>query len=379
MRKNLHYKVLASVLAIAGLYFYNAPAAWAAIQQVSDNVWVGNGTITNNNNQQIQTDAEVYGGHDGYNSNANNNNITITGDNNSFYRIAGGYTSSGTATNNTVTISGDVTLTDTNYNSCIAGGIGYSSSTVTQNQVTIQSGTVTGNIYGGYVSSASTNPSEISDNNITITNTEGKITDISGADLYGGYANNSSTTTISNNTLTLDGWSGSVKSLHNFSDIYINNFKLNTNLIDVGSVSGMKGVTIHLGAFNATNEDFKLNAGDYEEKSSVEAAKIEWDEDIKGSVVFTDENGNDVDNFDDSLFAGSLANQTINNTFYIEDRTDGDGVYATKFDNESGYSASHEKDANYVSITAKVKKSVLAGKFIDENGQEHTNTQTQNR
>ena len=32
MRKNLHYKVLASVLAIAGLYFYNAPAAWAEIK-----------------------------------------------------------------------------------------------------------------------------------------------------------------------------------------------------------------------------------------------------------------------------------------------------------------------------------------------------------
>ena len=252
MRKNLHYKVLASVLAIAGLYFYNAPAAWAEIVKVHDNpeIWVGNETITNNNNQQIQTDAEVYGGHDGYNSNANNNNITITGDNNSFYRIAGGYTSSGTATNNTVTISGDVTLTDISYNSCIAGGIGYSSSTVTQNQVTIQNGTVTGNIYGGYVSSASTNPSEISDNNITITNTEGKITDISGADLYGGYANNSSTTTISNNTLTLDGWSGSVNSVQNFSAINFENIKWDngSTVLNIKNASqdALKGTKINI-------------------------------------------------------------------------------------------------------------------------------------
>lgn len=52
MRKNLHYKVLASVLAIAGLYFYNAPAAWADIQEVGNNFWVGNGTITKNIEQE---------------------------------------------------------------------------------------------------------------------------------------------------------------------------------------------------------------------------------------------------------------------------------------------------------------------------------------
>ena len=53
MRKNLHYKVLASVLAIAGLYFYNAPAAWADDFKYVDGttyIWIGNGTITNNYN-----------------------------------------------------------------------------------------------------------------------------------------------------------------------------------------------------------------------------------------------------------------------------------------------------------------------------------------
>ena len=66
MRKNLHYKVLASVLAIAGLYFYNVPAAWADIQNVTENtsLWIGSGTITNNwndNNEQISEIASVYG------------------------------------------------------------------------------------------------------------------------------------------------------------------------------------------------------------------------------------------------------------------------------------------------------------------------------
>ena len=55
MRKNLHYKVLASVLAIAGLYFYNAPAAWADF--VYDAYQVkGDGTtqiIINNNDLKL--------------------------------------------------------------------------------------------------------------------------------------------------------------------------------------------------------------------------------------------------------------------------------------------------------------------------------------
>ena len=187
---------------------------------------------------------------------------------------------------------------------------------------------------------------------------------VADADLYGGYAN-SSTATIRNNTLTLDGWSGSVNSVNNFSDIYINNFTLNKNLIDVDSVSGMDGVTIHLGAFTGY---IALNAGDYA-VGDIEAATIEWDDDIKGSVVFTDKDGNDVTDFDDSLFAESLANQTINNTFYIDDRTEG-GIYATKFDDKLGYAT----DKNSVSITATVDKSILTGKFIDEDGNETTNT-----
>ncbi len=410
MRKNLHYKVLASVLAIAGLYFYNAPAAWADIiydayqvkgdgttpiiinknefkindttlsldytanvygnYQTKENA-TGDGT---NNNVTIQSSKldSVYGAHS-ENADANNNNVLIEGDNNSFCNVIGGSTVSGEATVNTVTITGKITLKDS-ATSYIAGGVGSGGSTISNNHVIIEGGTVKGNIYGGY-GVLYADGTTISGNKITVKNSA----NVEKANLYGGYnRDNSYSTNIKDNKLIIDGWQNNkVASLHNFSDIYINNFKLNTNLIDVGSVNGMEGVTIHLGAFTG---DIALAAGDYEEKSSVEAAKIEWDEDIKGSVVFTDENGNDVDvdNFDDSLFAGSLANQTINNTFYIADRTDGDGVYATKFNSQSGYSTSHEKDANYVSITAKVKKSVLAGKFIDESGKENINTQTKN-
>ena len=399
MRKNLHYKVLASVLAIAGLYFYNAPTAWAEIKYDANQV-TGDGTtqiIINNNkfkiddttSQLLNNEANVYGnyqtaenangdentinvtiqsseldsvyGAHSENADANNNNVSITGDS-SFSVVAGGSTGSGEATGNTVTINGNVTLKDSNV-SYIAGGAGSGGSIVSDNHVIIEGGTVKGNIYGGY---GHLNSNALIDkNDITITDSA----NVAGANLYGGYANNSSTATISNNTLTLNGWSGTVKSLNNFSDIYINNFTLNKNLIDVtGGVSGMENVKIHLGAFTGA---IALTAGDYAEESDVAAAEIKWDEKLGSNVDFTikDEDGKDV-----YAFADSLANYQIEDKFYIDDRSDGGGIYATKFADKLGY----ETGANSVSITAEVEKSVLAGKFIDENGKEHTNTQTPN-
>ena len=359
MRKNLHYKVLASVFAIAGLYFYNAPAAWADIQEVGNNFWVGNVTITKNIEQEskkeIPQNASVFGERNNYsNKEANNNNVTIN--DSTLLSVFGGLSDTGESNGNTVTINNS-TVSD------VSGGRSRTNK-ADNNTVYIINSTVTQSVYGGNTDIGTANHNEI----IIRGNSN-----VRNAYLYGGSANGTG------NKLTIDGWSGSVNSVNDFSDIYINNFTLNTNLINVGSVSGMDGVTIHLGAFTATKDDFKINAGDYAEKSNVKTSKIEWDEDIKGSVVFTAKDGNDVTDFDDSLFAGSLANYKIEDKFYTADRIDGGGVYATKFDNESGYSASHKDDTNFVSITAEVYKSVLADKFIDENGQEHTNTQTQNR
>ena len=415
MRKNLHYKVLASVLAIAGLYFYNAPVAWADIQKVPDttNIWAGSGTITENitdGNIQIPEEVQVYGKYNPNNSEANDNELTINSStlskvsggysdsnsankntvtitdsdiqkvyggesasgntsgnkvsitgNSSFHAVAGGFTSSGEAKGNTVTINGSVTLTGSSNVSYIAGGQGDSGSTVSNNHVIIEGGTVSGYIYGGYdllYADAKT----ISNNDITIKGSA----NVEKANLYGGYnSDNPASTIIKNNKLIIDGWqNNTVASLHNFSDIYINDFTLNTNLIDVtGGVSGMENVKIHLGAFTGA---IALTAGDYAEESDVAAAKIKWDEKLGNKVDFTikDEDGKDV-----YAFAGSLANYQIEDKFYIADRSDGGGVYATKFADKLGYAT----DANSVSITAKVEKSVLAGKFIDEEGTEHTN------
>ena len=241
-------------MAIAGLYFYNAPAAWADIIydayqvkgdgttpiiinknefKINDttlsldytaNVYgnyqtkedaTGDGT---NNNVTIQSSKldSVYGAHS-ENADVNNNNVLIEGDKNSFCNVIGGSTGSGQATGNTVTINGDVTLEYSN-SYYIAGGVGSGGSTVSDNHVIIEGGTVKGNIYGGY---GYLNSNALIDkNDITITDSA----NVAGANLYGGYAN-SSTATISNNKLIIDGWSGSINSVQNFSDINFENIK----------------------------------------------------------------------------------------------------------------------------------------------------------
>ena len=315
MRKNLHYKVLA-----------NAPAAWAAdIQNVtgySPETWIGNGTIDGNKvdgiEDKVSDNAEVYGWYShwsnygdsskksnnneitiknstlskvtgahsesildnyaaenntvnienssittligGYGVTVSKNEVSITGDSNSFKTVSGGTTGDGTATRNKVTINGNVTA-----DNFIAGGVGEDGySKVCGNQVIIQSGTVTGNIYGGFASSNTDETTKVCKNNITIENTEGKITDISGADLYGGYADNTQAA-ISNNTLTLNGWSGSVNSVNNFSDINFENIKWDNggtvlNIIN-GSQDALKGTEININKliFNGGTE---INKGD---------------------------------------------------------------------------------------------------------------------
>ena len=334
MRKNLHYKVLASVLAIAGLYFYNAPAAWAEIQAeiqkvpgYSPETWIGNGTIDGNKvdgiEDEVSDNAEVYswygkwsdygdsnkksnnnvitiknstlskvtGGHtegelDNYDANENivtiensditylyggyslsgtvsDNEVFITNtDENKTYNfniVSGGNIASGesTATGNKVTINGNVTASG-----FIAGGVGEAGySKVYGNQVIIQSGTVTGRIYGGFASSNTDETTEVYNNNITIENTAAKNIV---ADLYGGYADNTQAA-ISNNTLTLDGWSGSVNSVNNFSDINFENIKWDNDgtvlNIKNASQNALKGTKININKliFNGGTE---INKGD---------------------------------------------------------------------------------------------------------------------
>ena len=194
---------------------------------------------------------------------ASDNKVIINGENNIFNSVEGGTTGDGTATGNIVTINGNVEASD-----FIAGGVAEAGdSQVYGNQVIIQSGTVTGNIYGGYVfnnSDETDKTSEISGNNITIINTEDKETDISGANLYGGYAAGNNIE-IKENTLTLVGWSGSVNSVQNFSAIDFEKVKWQNGgtVLNIKNASQdvLKGTEININSLNFEGGT-EINKGD---------------------------------------------------------------------------------------------------------------------
>ena len=257
MRKNLYYKVLASVLAIAGLYFYNAPAAWADIVKDSNQIkGDGTETITINNNyidgtlEQLDNIFNIYGNYrDSGDANGNENgtitNVNIINNSNlsSIYggfsgsdnanknivhidkstaiNVFGGYansnSNSGNTNENTVTIKNNSTINDVYGGRSISGSANY-------NTVIIEDSTVTNHYYpdtnaiiiGGYA---------VNHNNLTTvsaTNNTVKLigsTNVENADIYGGRTDKGNIDVTTGNKLILENWRGSVKSVQNFSDI----------------------------------------------------------------------------------------------------------------------------------------------------------------
>lgn len=204
-----------------------------------ENTTANNNTVTLNNNSINY----VYGGYSGLGS-ANENIVTIDGGN--YGVIIGGWgysdNANGSAKNNKIFISNAdyklnyiigglggtaneniVTITNSTVNlssntddpfSSLTGGVAYSD-VAKDNKVIITDSTISGNVYGAYI--YNNNGQLAIDNNITITGSS----DITNANLYG-YGTNSSATG-SNNTLTLNGWSGSTKSVQNFNSINFDN------------------------------------------------------------------------------------------------------------------------------------------------------------
>ena len=251
MRKNLHYKVLASVLAIAGLYFYNAPAAWADYRGDGTAISIDNNKIViNGQTTELQSSEDVYGNyqdsgdandavvtiknksnldhvHGGYsasadaNYNADANNNVVNIDNSTSVCVFGGYangTENSNANGNKVIISGSTIITG---ESLFGGWSGYGSAS--GNIVTIENSTVTNSniwIIGGYAPHANDSTKYSATNNTV------KLigsTNVENADIYGGRTDNGNNGNIdvtTGNKLILENWSGSVNSVNNFSNIY---------------------------------------------------------------------------------------------------------------------------------------------------------------
>ena len=283
MRKSLSYKILLSVLGITSLYVFYNPVASAITYE--SNLLNGKGapiTITDNQisiNGQITdlaVNASVYGNHS-QNSDANYNDVTI---NHSEISIV--YSGWGINAN-----SNKVTLNNGSYAGYVVGG--YSNSekgeTTNGNTVTISESTVE-NVYGGYSFYGSAN------NNIVIiynsvvgddyyslsviggyapqgksaTGNTVKIignSDIENASIYGGLSDIDNIDVITGNTLTLDSWSGSTKSVKNFNGINFDNINWQNGetvlTITEGTENDLANTEIYL---NSLAGGSKIAAGD---------------------------------------------------------------------------------------------------------------------
>lgn len=321
----------------------------------------GNNDITNNHvTINSSKGLDIVCGASSSGGKVTNNYVTIN-DSEVSYEVCGGASTNGEVSNNYVIIN-ESTINNINKNTVVRGGAsntgdvfgnhvtinggtlnsvqgGFSNTgNVNDNHVTISNATITGSIVGGYNRDNQT--AEIQNNSITIKGT----TDISKASLQG-YATNQSATNITaeNNRLILDGWDGTVNSIHNFDSIIFKNIDLSQKEITLdvtGGVIGMDGVAININSI-AMAGDYKTGSNDH---------ILSWDKDIKGKVTIADNITNNLD---------------INN-YYTADRNSNDGIYATKF-NRLTVSASNTSD-NQIEISADIKNSVLTDKFIDESG-----------
>ena len=384
MRKNLHYKILASVLAIAGLYFYNAPATWA------DDLYGNGTTISIDGNKIVGQDINleptdnVYGNYQqNQAANGNGTKINVNIQNSTLSEIFGGYSTFANANGNVVNIENSI--------ASVTGGRANNkdnTSNANGNKVTINNSTVS-YVYGGesIYGSANDNVVILKDstlkkdpnlytfvsivggfasnyknlNEISATGNIVKLigsTNVENADIYGGRTSNSNLHNIdvtTGNKLILENWSGEVGSINNFENIDFENID-----ITKGSMLTVKGTTNFSGNVNinsiTVNED--TLAGDYKENSKINFSNISWSAAL-GKIVIVNEDVKDT------------LNGIPLDDYYTADNAD-NGIYVNKFSN-IGYNTD---TAYQVNFTADVDKSILTGKFIDEDGTQCNSKQT---
>ena len=188
--------------------------------------------------------SSVYGG-ESESGEAHHNTVNISGG--SVGSVHGGDSTSGKAYNNAVNISGDAKVTGTVYGGSSNDGEAY------DNTVIISGGSVSGDVYGGYIDLDYSGSAY--DNEIIISGSA----DITNANLYGRNDKASGT----GNTLTIDGWSDSTKSVQNFNSINFDNINWQNGgtvlTITEGTENDLANTNINL---NSLAGGSKIAAGD---------------------------------------------------------------------------------------------------------------------
>lgn len=288
MRKSLSYKILLSVLGITSLYVFHNPVASAITYEgsrlngkgapitITENKISINGQTTN-----LTTNSIVEGNHSQDND-ANLNHVTIN--NSHVLTVYGGF---GINANNN-----EVTLNNGSYAASVFGG--YSNASIDNpgdtngNTVTINESTVT-NIYGGWSTYGSAKDNTVIINNSTISDRyydydiiggyapQGKSatgntvkiigkSNIENANIYGGRSTDGNIDVFTGNILTLDGWSGNVKGVYNFSYIDFNNINWDSkspvlNITNNTEENALANTNINLNSLNFAG-GAELKAGD---------------------------------------------------------------------------------------------------------------------
>lgn len=312
----------------------------------------GRGKVTNNKvilSEAAEARASVVGGQGRGSAVVSGNSVEMSGGtaaSRSSSYVAGGYGGSGEIKENSVILSGGSVA------GFIYGGYSGKSGTVTGNTVAISGDTKFkqyASVYGGYSVNGDVSGNEV--------NVSGK-TDLSKVYLWGANKKGS------DNTLTLDGWTGTVRTLKYFDAIHFQKIDLSkeeNTLLTIGSTesnsaSGSENADIYLDS--AATGELALAAGDCEEGKETVLSTLKWDERLEGTVHVAE----------DFLDGAAASGKT-----YFAERTDAsDGVYANTFGN-----LSTTIGQNKVDIEAEVTNSVLAGTYVDADGEEtyHSNGQ----
>ena len=376
------------------------PAAWAEITYEYNRV-EGDGTpisIVGNKivgqSTDLPTTYDVYANYQkNQDANGDGTTINVNIQNSILSEIIGGFSSSANANDNVVNID--------NSTASVIGGQATSrenSGNANGNKVTINISTVS-YVYGGYsfYGSANDNVVILKDstlkkdpnlytfvsivggfasnsknlNEISATGNTVKLigsTNVENADIYGGRTSNSNPGNIdvtTGNKLILENWSGEVGSINNFENIDFENID-----ITKGSMLIVKGTTNFSGNVNINSITVNKDtlAGDYAQKDGVILSSITLDDKIK-TIIKEEEKDLNVNEIEINKKLKSIDL----NKYYTDDNDD-NGIYVNKF-NALGYKIDN---ANYqVDFTADVEKSVLTGKFIDEDGTHYNSKQTE--
>ena len=377
MRKTIKNKILISILAMSSINLFASAEVFAVDVTVDDN------KVTSHNNQSISD----FNGYNFINDNYSNNNIVVSNSTlGNFYGISlpgrNFLDQPYNLTNNNITINGSIINGNIIGNKAASSWPSATNLTLTLKDTTVDSEDVDGvEVVGADLSSYGGN---ITVNNIKIV-LEGNTkinnanvilfkrstwahrtvnmsnceiilqdnADVSTSNLYAftstdNVPNNDFTPitiTPPNTTLTLDGWSGTVNSLHDFNSIQFKNIKGNTSLT-ANTVTGMNDTKIIISSVDITNLG---NVKDY----------------TFGTITL---NKTITDAIND--FPNKIDTTTLNGWNFNDNETN--GIYA-------GYvNATTTTNDNTITITGNVENSVLTGKFIDENGAHYNSNQSAN-